>query len=73
VRAAVHRTPSDDTLFGQYDMHHGQIASMRLIRTPHWKRIRHFEPGDQDALDHLADDPGELHSLGNSGGARSSC
>jgi uncharacterized sulfatase len=49
----------DDTLFGQYDMHHGQRARMRMIRTPEWKLIRHFEPGAGDELYHLASDPGE--------------
>ena len=33
----------DDTLFGQYDMHHYQTARMRMIRTPEWKLMRHFE------------------------------
>jgi arylsulfatase A-like enzyme len=53
----------DDTLFGQYDMHHYQIARMRMIRTPDWKLVRHFETGGQDELYHLADDPGETHDL----------
>lgn len=53
----------DDTLFGQYDMHNGQVANMRLIRTPEWKLIRHFEPGVDDELFHLADDPGETRNL----------
>jgi uncharacterized sulfatase len=61
------RTPPwDDTLFGQYDMHHGKIASMRMIRTPDWKLIRHFEPGGQDEVYHLAVDPGELRNLADS-------
>jgi choline-sulfatase len=58
--------PWDDTLFGQYDMHHSQVARMRMIRTPEWKLIRHFEPGGQDELYHLRDDPGELHDLAKS-------
>jgi uncharacterized sulfatase len=58
--------PWDDTLFGQYDMHHYQIARMRMIRTPEWKLIRHFEPGGQDELYHLAADPGETHNLAGS-------
>ncbi len=49
----------DNTLFGQYDMHHGKVARMRMIRTPEWKLIRHYEPGGQDALYHLAEDPDE--------------
>ena len=56
----------DDTLFGQYDMHHYQIARMRMIRTPEWKLVRHFEPGGQDELYHLANDPGETRDLGSS-------
>ncbi len=53
----------DDTLFGQYDMHHSAIARMRMIRTPEWKLIRHFEPGGQDELYHLAGDSGETCNL----------
>jgi uncharacterized sulfatase len=53
----------DDTLFGQYDMHHGQTAWMRMVRTPEWKLVRHFEPGAQDELYHLAADPGETRNL----------
>jgi uncharacterized sulfatase len=59
-------SPWDNTLFGQYDMHHYQVAQMRLIRTPEWKLIRHFEPGESDELYHLADDPGEMHNLASS-------
>jgi uncharacterized sulfatase len=58
--------PWDDTLFGQYDMHHSSVASMRMIRTPEWKLIRHFESGGEDELYHLAVDPGELHNLADS-------
>jgi choline-sulfatase len=54
----------DDTLFGQYDMHHYQIARMRMIRTPEWKLVRHFETGGRDELYHLADDPLETRDLG---------
>jgi arylsulfatase A-like enzyme len=56
----------DDTLFGQYDMHHYQVARMRMVRTPEWKLVRHFEPDGQDELYHLADDPGETRDLGSS-------
>jgi uncharacterized sulfatase len=39
---------------------------MRMIRTPGWKLVRHFEPGGHDELYHLAKDPGEDHDLGSS-------
>lgn len=56
----------NDTLFGQYDMHNGHVARMRMIRTPEWKLVRHFEPGVDDELFHLADDPGETQNLADS-------
>ena len=49
----------DNTLFGQYDMHHGKVARMRMIRTPEWKLIRHYEADGQDEFYHLAEDPDE--------------
>jgi len=55
-----------DALFGQYDMHHSAVARMRMIRTPEWKLIRHFEPGGQDELYHLSGDPGEARNLADS-------
>ncbi len=55
--------PGHDTLFGQYNMHHYQIAWMRMVRTPEWKLVRHFEQGGQDELYHLAEDPGEIRDL----------
>ncbi|MFI5459782.1 MAG: sulfatase [Isosphaerales bacterium] len=56
-------TSWDNTLFGQYDMHHYQVARMRFIRTPEWKLVRHFEPGGQDELYNLAEDRGETRNL----------
>lgn len=53
----------DDTLYGQYDMHHGAIARMRMIRTSEWKLILHFEPDSADELYDLANDPGETKNL----------
>jgi uncharacterized sulfatase len=49
----------DDTLFGQYDMHHGAVARMRMIRTPQWKWIRHDEPNGVHELYDLKSDPSE--------------
>ncbi|MBI4586214.1 MAG: sulfatase-like hydrolase/transferase [Planctomycetes bacterium] len=53
----------DDTLFGQYDMHHYTRARMRLLRTPAWKLVWHFEPGAENELYDLVKDPGEVHNL----------
>jgi uncharacterized sulfatase len=53
----------DDTLIGQYDMHHTKTARMRMIRTPEWKLTRHFEPDTPDELYHLKADPGEIVDL----------
>lgn len=52
-----------DTLFGQYDMHHGLEARMRMIRTPEWKLVRHFERGGESELYDLSHDPGETKNL----------
>jgi uncharacterized sulfatase len=61
------QVPWDDTLFGQYDLKHGRRqARMRMIRTPEWKLVRHFEPGVPDELYHLAADPGETKDLADS-------
>lgn len=56
----------DDTHFGQYDMHNGKIAKMRMIRTPEWKLVRHYEPDGADELYHLAVDPEEAENLAGS-------
>jgi choline-sulfatase len=53
----------DDTMIGQYDMHHTKTARMRMIRTPEWKLIRHFEPDTPDEMYHLEADPGETVDL----------
>jgi uncharacterized sulfatase len=60
----------DDTLFGQYDMHHYAVARLRMVRTPEWKLIRHFEADVPDELYHLADDPDEDRNLAASAEAR---
>jgi uncharacterized sulfatase len=61
------RSPAwGDTLFGEYDMHHSHSARMRMLRTREWKLVRHFEPGGEDELYHLATDPGELCNLAGS-------
>jgi uncharacterized sulfatase len=53
----------DNTVYGQYDMHHGQVARMRMIRTPDWKLVRRLDVPGQDELYDLRNDPGELRNL----------
>jgi len=42
------------------------VARMRYIRTPGWKLVRHFEPGVEDEMYDLANDPGETRNLAGS-------
>lgn len=55
--------PWDDTLFGQYDLHNGGLAYMRMIRTPEWKLVRHYRASQLDELYDLRTDPGETRNL----------
>jgi uncharacterized sulfatase len=54
-----------DTFFGQYDLHNGGLAYMRMIRTPHWKLVRHHFADGLDELYDLASDPDERRNLYN--------
>jgi uncharacterized sulfatase len=54
-----------DALFGQYDLHNGGLAYMRMIRTDEWKLVRHHHAHFLDELYHLKDDPGEQRNLYN--------
>jgi len=53
----------DDTLFGEYSMHHYVTADMRMIRTPEWKLIVHLDDPDAGELYHLAEDLDETTNL----------
>lgn len=53
----------DTTIYGQYDMHHGGIARMRMIRTPEWKLVRRLDEAGLDELYDLKNDPGERTNL----------
>jgi uncharacterized sulfatase len=60
--------PSDaawprDAIFGQYDMHNGGLAFMRMIRTGRWKLVRHHFANGLDELYDLQSDPGEKKNL----------
>jgi uncharacterized sulfatase len=57
------KVPWRDTIFGQYDLHNGGLAYMRMIRTHDWKLVRHHRVNGLDELYHLAEDPGETRNL----------
>jgi arylsulfatase A-like enzyme len=59
-----------DTLYGQYDLHNGGLAFMRMIRTPDWKLVRHHLANLLDELYDLKNDPGETRNLYNDPGHR---
>jgi arylsulfatase A-like enzyme len=52
-----------DTIFGQYDLHNGGQANMRMIRTNRWKLVRHHLTNQLDELYDLENDPDELTNL----------
>jgi uncharacterized sulfatase len=53
----------DNRLYGEYSMHHGAEADLRMIRIPDWKLVRDFKNKDRDEFYHLAKDPGETQNL----------
>ncbi|MFN0122085.1 MAG: sulfatase/phosphatase domain-containing protein, partial [Blastocatellia bacterium] len=54
-----------DHFFGQYDLHNGGLAFMRMVRTSEWKLVRHYLADQLDELYDLRNDPGELKNLYN--------
>jgi uncharacterized sulfatase len=52
-----------DAAFLLYDMHHGAVAHMRMVRTKRWKLVLHFEKGGQHELYDLQTDPDEERNL----------
>jgi choline-sulfatase len=50
-------------LFGQYDLHNGGLAYMRMIRTEDYKYVRHFHTRHMDELYDLKNDPDETKNL----------
>lgn len=52
-----------DVTFGQYDMHSGGLAHMRMARTARWKLVRHYLSLEKDELYDLQNDPEELENL----------
>ena len=55
--------PEDRTLFGQYDLHNGGLAYLRMIRMERYKYVRHFHSNLMDELYDLQKDPDERDNL----------
>jgi uncharacterized sulfatase len=53
----------DNEFYGEYAMHHGADAGMRMYRTPEWKLMRDFRRPGMDELYDLKNDPGETKNL----------
>lgn len=54
-----------DTVFGEYDLHHEAMDFMRMVRTPHWKLVRHYQSTLFNELYDLTADPHESRNLYN--------
>src|SRR5439155_7615776 len=52
-----------EEIYGQYDLHNGGLAYMRMIRTPQWKLVRHHFTNGLDELYNVQDDPDEKKNL----------
>jgi len=52
-------TRTHEVIFGQYDLHNGAKAHLRMIRTADWKLIRNWLTNGLDELYDLKNDPGE--------------
>lgn len=55
--------PPRETLFGQYDLHNGGLAYLRMVRTDRLKYVRHFKAKGMDELYDLERDPEERTNL----------
>lgn len=55
--------PPRDARFGQYDLHNGGLAYLRMVRTDRFKFVKHFHERMQDELYDLQADPSESNNL----------
>ena len=55
--------PRREVVFGQYDLHNGGLAYMRMIRTEKYKLVRFFRANLMDELYDLERDPDEMTNL----------
>lgn len=57
------KNDQDIPVFGQYDLHNGDLAYMRMIRTKDWKLVRHYFVNGMDELYNISKDHGERNNL----------
>lgn len=62
LRGAMMKIPAP-VIHGQYDLHNGALAYMRMIRTDRYKLVRFFHARNQDELYDLQADPDENKNL----------
>jgi uncharacterized sulfatase len=55
----------NNTVFGQYDLHNGAQARMRMIRTDEWKLVRDYRTEGSSEFYNLKMDPGETNNIYN--------
>lgn len=55
-------TRTHEVIFGQYDLHNGAQARMRMIRTTDWKLVRHWLSTGKDELYDLKNDRSETNN-----------
>ena len=50
-------------IYAQYDLHNSGLSYMRMIRTDHWKYVKHYHENMMDELYDIQNDPGETTNL----------
>jgi uncharacterized sulfatase len=55
--------PAREARYGQYDLHNGGLAYLRMVRTDRFKFVKHFHEHMQDELYDLEKDPNESKNL----------
>lgn len=62
--------PPREAIFGQYDLHNGGLAYLRMVRTPRFKLVRHFKARMLDEFYDLTADPDETRNIFAQPGAK---
>ncbi|MGH7946837.1 MAG: sulfatase family protein [Opitutaceae bacterium] len=55
--------PARNIVHGQYDLHNGALAYMRMVRTDRYKLVRFFHVNNADEFYDLQSDPDEMQNL----------